>query len=89
MQCRRELTKTVAIEKLQRLDEFVKVDTVVVQPRREHLVKPSAQVAPPMSEQLGEQGVAIAEVVGDAGVGHADPLGHLAHAYGRNPLLCK
>jgi len=38
-------------------------------------------------EEFGEQLLAVAEMMGDAGVGHAHPGGHRAHLDGRDTGL--
>ena len=59
----------------------------MVEPGCEDVLERDAKLAPTVSKELGEQFLAIAEVMCDAGVGHTDPRGHRAYLHGGNASL--
>lgn len=88
VQCHRELAEAVPVKAVQRFDEFEQVGATV-QPVREEFPKRVPEAAATVPEEFGEEFLAVAEVMGDAGVGHADPRGHGPHLDGGHAGLAE
>lgn len=88
VQCHRELAVAVPVQAMQCLDEFEQVGATV-QPAREELPKRVSEAAATVPEEFGEEFLAVAEVMGDAGVGHADARGHGPHLDGGDTGLAE
>lgn len=88
VQRHREFAVAVPVQIVQCLDEFQQVGAAV-QPVREEIPKGVPETAATVPEEFGEQFLAVAEVVGDAGVGHADPRGHGSHLDGGDTGLAE
>ena len=75
VQRHRELAVAAPVQGCEGLDERQEI-RAGSEPRVEDVLDSGAQPAPAVPEELGEQRLAVAEVVGDTGVGHTDPRGH-------------
>jgi hypothetical protein len=86
VQRHREFAVAAPIHGLERLDELEDIGAVL-QPCGDDVSERGSKPASTMAKQFGEQLLAIAEVMGDAGVGHPDPRCHRAHLYSGDASL--
>ncbi len=86
VQRHREFAIAAPIHGLERLDELEDIGAVL-QPCGDDVLERGSKPASTMAKEFGEQLLAIAEVMRDAGVGHADPCCHCAHLYSGDASL--